>query len=96
MSTLHTISRSPASGLFDSCVAIARPGDGLLFVEDGAYYSVTAASIDNLQQGISVFVLKEDVLARGLQDKIIEHIEVIDYDKFVELCCEFDKVVSWF
>lgn len=96
MSTLHTISRSPVSGLLESCASVARPGDGLLFIEDGTYYCSNAGAIENLAANNSVFVLREDLLARGLLDNTSENAEIVDYDKFVELCCEFDKVVSWF
>lgn len=96
MSTLHTVNSSPASSLLASCASVVRQGDGVLFIEDGIYHCVNAALLKNIPKGVALFVLKEDMLARGVLENKTESVELVDYDRFVELCCDFDKIVSWF
>ena len=42
-----------------------------------------------------VFALQEDLNARGVQSKVIDGIEQVDYAGFVKLVTEHDKVQSW-
>jgi tRNA 2-thiouridine synthesizing protein B len=45
---------------------------------------------------VSVYVLGEDLHARGLtDDKVIDGITVVDYKGFVDLTAKNDKVQSW-
>ena len=96
MSCLHTINGTPASGLFASCATLLQPGDAVLFIEDGTYYCSVPAALPKLQEGIELYVLREDMIARGTLDQKLDLVELASYSKFVELCCEFDKVISWF
>ncbi len=55
-----------------------------------------AETIKNATGRLSVYVLGPDLDARGLpKDRIIDGIEVVDYDRFVALTCEHDSVQSW-
>jgi len=40
--------------------------------------------------------LREDMIARGTLGQKVDLVELASYSKFVDLCCEFDKVISWF
>ena len=40
--------------------------------------------------------LREDMLARGILARAADTVELIDTARFVKLCCEHDKIVSWF
>lgn len=73
-----------------------NPGDALLFIEDGTYYCSETESASLDFPAIALYVLKEDLLARGTLGRCINNIEVVSYDRFVDLCCEYDKVISWF
>jgi tRNA 2-thiouridine synthesizing protein B len=42
-----------------------------------------------------VYALQEDVNARGMQSKVMDGIEQVDYAGFVNLVTEHDKVESW-
>ena len=96
MTILHTISRPPSSKLLDSCLASAKEEDALLFLEDGVYY-VTHNAIDlRTPQNISLFALREDISARGLDKSVLRKIEIVNYQAFVNLCVRYDKVVNWF
>ena len=96
MSILHTISRSPSSALLASCASLLRKGDGVLFIEDGIYHCTDGASLSAIDSQVKLYALREDLMARGLIDKNTAEAETVNYDGFVQLCCEYDKVVSWF
>ncbi|MCG8413709.1 MAG: sulfurtransferase complex subunit TusB [Pseudomonadales bacterium] len=96
MSTLYTVNRSPATGLLERCQRFAKPGDGILFLEDGTYHGAQESTLSELDSDIAVYCLKEDLAARGLTEKITDRAQPVSYRRFVELCTEFDKVVSWF
>lgn len=96
MSSLHTISKSPESELLQSCLELIGAGDAILFIEDGVYHCSLSKNLQAISESVKVYALREDLLARATLGKSAEQVEAIDTGKFVELCCEYDKVVSWF
>ncbi len=96
MSTLHTISKSPDSGLLNSCSPLLLEGDAVMLLEDGIYYCYQKELDNILPKGITVYCLREDLLARGPVSKNLSDCSSLDYKGFVDLCCEHDKVVNWF
>lgn len=96
MSCLHTISKSPDSGLLSTCASVLKPGDGIFLIEDGIYYCSLASLGDHINADIPVFGLEEDAAARGMTGRSLAIVELVNYDRFVDLCCRYDKIVSWF
>lgn len=102
MSTLHTVNKSPFShSALASCAGICRDGDGLLLIEDGVYGALAsgpcAEQLTRLaDQGVRVFALDPDTSARGLQDKLLDAIELTDYAGFVRLSAEHRCIQSWY
>ncbi|MFT6284185.1 MAG: tRNA 2-thiouridine synthesizing protein B [Arenicella sp.] len=68
--------------------------DGLLLTQDSVYTVMHKTLYSKLTELHSVFVLKEDAEARGVQVKS-EHIQLISYAEFVELSLKYEKVMSW-
>ena len=96
MNILHTISRSPSSALLASCSTLLKEGDGILFIEDGVYHCSDHSLLTTIAAPVQMYALREDLVARGLLDKNTTNTETVDYEGFVQLCCDYDKVVSWF
>jgi len=96
MSTLHTIAKSPDSRLLDSCQPLLSQGDAVLLLEDGVLYASRSDLLDGLSSKRKVYALREDINARGLQDKLSSQVEVISTRRFVQLCCDHKKVINWF
>jgi len=96
MSCLHTINRSPGSNLLKSCLSVINAGDAILFIEDGVYYCSQELNLKGIIETVKIYGLREDMLARASLSKSTERVETIDMTRFVELCCEHDKIVSWF
>ncbi len=96
MSTLHTINKSPDSKLLESCLRVIAEGDALLFFEDGVYHCASIESVNGSGKAPRLYALREDLLARGTLSNVDDRFEPIDTARWVELCCEYDKIVSWF
>ena len=97
---LHIINKSPfEKNSLDSCLRVAREGSTLLFIEDGVYAAlkgtVVADSIQKAMQDHTVCVLEPDLMARGVQDKVMDGVNRVDYGGFVDLVAESERVQSW-
>tara|TARA_B110000858_G_C17810161_1_gene480745 strand:+ start:12999 stop:13289 length:291 start_codon:yes stop_codon:yes gene_type:complete len=96
MTCLHTISQTPDSKLLESCLEVINTGDAILFIEDGVYQGVSLANLQGIEKAVKVYGLREDMLSRATLAKTVDRVEIIDTSRFVELCCEHDKILSWF
>jgi tRNA 2-thiouridine synthesizing protein B len=77
---------------------VAQPGSGLLLIEDGIFAAVKGtASAAGLKQadGVTVYALWPDVEARGMQDRMLDGVKMVDYGGFVDLVAEHATVQSW-
>ncbi len=98
---LHIVNKSPSErNALDSCLRLAKPGHAILLIEDGVYAALknaaAAESITSRGEDFSFYVLGPDVDARGLGDiPLIEGIEVVDYEGFVDLVAEHQTSQSW-
>ncbi|MDH3692433.1 MAG: sulfurtransferase complex subunit TusB [Gammaproteobacteria bacterium] len=98
---LHIINKSPFErNTLDSCLRLAMPGSAILLIEDGVYAVLAkAAHADKIigrMDDFSFYVLGPDIAARGLGDvPMIEGIDVVDYEGFVDMVAEHDATQSW-
>ncbi len=94
---LHTLSHSPWQCDIASLVRNLRAGDDLLLMQDG----VVAGIEDNdfldvlSQKTVSLYVLKEDALARGIAARISTRITSIGYNDFVRLVIKHPSQMAW-
>ncbi len=99
MGMLHTVNKSPYQcNTLESCLNHVGEGDVVLLIEDGVYAAMKggrAADVLSAVQGVKVCVLSADVKARGLEGKLIDGVEVVDYAGFVDLVTETDKTQAW-
>ena len=98
MGILHLVNKSPYDGCnLDTATSIMKDGDALLLIEDGVYGAVKNSKAAALLEGRNkIAVLGPDLAARGIgEDKLIDGISVIDYNGFVDLVADNDKVQSW-
>lgn len=99
MSTLHLLAHSPfTDNRFSSCLQLLAAGDGVLLSGDAVYAlqpgSAALQALQQLAEGIALFALQEDLLARGL-NAWPERVCAIDYPAFVDLCIDYNRVNSW-
>jgi tRNA 2-thiouridine synthesizing protein B len=101
MPTLHTINKSPFDrNSLGSCLRVISDSDTILLIEDGVYAATAGTTFSDAVKAAakshSVYVLGPDFSARGMkEDGIVEGVKVVDYEGFVDLVTENDKVNSW-
>ena len=97
---LHTVNKSPfGNGSLETCLKMAVSGSTVLLIEDGVYAalqgSAASAAVQKAMESVTVAALAPDLEARGIADKVIDGIKLVDYSGFVDLACEHDKVSAW-
>jgi tRNA 2-thiouridine synthesizing protein B len=95
---LYTVNKSPLMfGNLKSMLRIAPDDAPILLYEDGVYAAAKGATSEELiKQALErhpVYALQADLEARALPS-LVEGIQVIDYEGFVELV-EQHHVVPW-
>ncbi|PSW11913.1 sulfurtransferase complex subunit TusB [Photobacterium rosenbergii] len=95
---LHIFTRSPfQSRAFDESAAVISQNDSILLIQD----AVIAATVENSpifsfqDAGVKIYLLAEDLAARGLQDKLKLEVNVIDYKGFVGLTVDCETQMKW-
>ena len=95
---LYTVNKSPLTTQnLETCLAIAPEGEPILLYEDGVYGVMDSGRLSTrIKEALEqhpIYALEADLEARGIQ-RIVEGIQVIDYDGFVGLV-EEHNVVPW-
>ncbi len=96
---LHTVNKPAPHQALELCLRFVAEDDIVLLLEDGVYNAMAASTAAMQLQDATVnriVALQPDIIARGLEGKQTATVELIDYQAFVELCCQCDKVQSWF
>lgn len=97
---LHTVNKSPFDkNSLETCLAHAAEGSAILLIEDGVYGALNgsnfAGKMKDAMGKFTLYAMGPDLQARGIADKVLDGVKVIDYAGFVDLACENDKVQSW-
>ena len=101
MAILHTVNKSPfEKNSLDTCLGYALDGSSVLLTEDGVYAAIdgsaVSARVREAMGRVKVHALEPDLRARGIDTgKLIEGVELVGYDGFVDLVTGHDKVQSW-
>ena len=97
---LHIVNKSPLEKTsLDSCLATAQPGAAVLLIEDGVYAATRGnaaeAKMREAMGQLKVYVLKPDMEARGMADRVMDGVTLVDYGGFVDLVTEHPNCQSW-
>ena len=97
---LHIVNKSPLEkSSLDTCLRLARPGSALLLIEDGVYAAARGnaaeAKLRAAAATLKLYALAPDLEARGIRDRAIEGVALVDYAGFVDLVAEHPAVQSW-
>ncbi len=97
---LHTVNKSPFDDkTLETCLKFAKQGSTVLLIEDGVYAAArdtaVAKQVQDAMQRVSVCALKPDVEARGMQNRVMDGVRLVDYGGFVDLVTEHNAVQSW-
>ncbi len=97
---LHTVNKSPTErNTLESCPKHLKKGGAVLLMEDGVYGALKGtASTKLVEQALKnypIYALYPDIEARGVQDRVINGIKLVDYSGFVDLVVEYPTVQAW-
>ena len=97
---LHTVNKSPFDfNTLQTCLRFARQGSAVLLIEDGVYAAVRDTSVSkDVQEAmkqVPIYALKSDLEARGMQNRVMDGVRLVDYEGFVDLVVEHNAVQSW-
>lgn len=94
---LHTLMHSPAHCDLETLLLIAGEGDDLLLLQDGVLAALAGsrALAQLLACKATLWVLAEDVQARGLTEQISTSVQSVDYTGFVTLTIRHPQQMVW-
>ena len=98
---LHTVNKSPfEKNSLKTCLRLALPGSDILLIEDAVYAAMAGTEVSGeVADALSrhkLHALGPDLASRGIDPgSLIEGVEVVDYEGFVDLVANNDKVQSW-
>ncbi|MHB8741655.1 MAG: sulfurtransferase complex subunit TusB [Sulfuricaulis sp.] len=97
---LHTVNKSPTErNSLESCLKHLKKGSAILLIEDGVYGALKGSSttkmVEQTLKNYPIYALYPDIEARGMQDRVIDGIKLVDYSGFVDLVVEYPNVQAW-
>ncbi|MHB8621875.1 MAG: sulfurtransferase complex subunit TusB [Sulfuricaulis sp.] len=97
---LHTVNKSPTDrNSLESCLKHLKKGSAILLIEDGVYGALKGSSttkmVEQTLKNFPIYALYPDIEARGMQDRVIDGIKLVDYSGFVDLVVEYPNVQAW-
>ncbi|ETS31433.1 tRNA 2-thiouridine(34) synthase TusB [Photorhabdus temperata] len=94
---LYTVGRSPYQCDFNVIFNLLASGDDILFIQDGVLAGIDGSCYlpALMNHGVTLYVLKEDIEARGLVGQISDKVQVIDYTDFVNLTVKHHQQFAW-
>jgi tRNA 2-thiouridine synthesizing protein B len=97
---LHTVNKSPTErNSLDSCLKHLKKGAAILLIEDGVYGALkgttTTKMVEQTLKNFPIYALYPDIEARGMQDRVIDGIKLVDYSGFVDLVVEYPNIQAW-
>jgi len=97
---LHIVNKSPFErNSLESCLRLASKGSAVLLTEDGVYGATKGSSVEGKVQAamanVKVYALGPDLQARGMANRVLDGVTVVDYGGFVDLVAEYSNCQSW-
>ena len=57
--------------------------------------TAVAKQVQEALKSVAIYALKPDVEARGMQNRVMDGVRLVDYGGFVDLVVEHNAVQSW-
>ncbi|HWS13535.1 MAG TPA: sulfurtransferase complex subunit TusB [Rhodocyclaceae bacterium] len=97
---LHIVNKSPLEkSTLESCLATAQAGGAVLLIEDGVYGATRGnkaePAVRDAMSRVKVYALRADLEARGMADRVMDGVSLVDYGGFVDLVAEHPNCQSW-
>ncbi|AXF78061.1 sulfurtransferase complex subunit TusB [Erwinia tracheiphila] len=94
---LHLLIHSPFQCDFDALLRVLAKGDDVLLLQDGVLAALEGSEALKklLEKDIGLYVLHEDILARGLSARISLSAGKVSYTDFVALTVKHSQQITW-
>lgn len=94
---LHLLMHSPWQCDIATMMQLLKKGDDLLLLQDGVIAAIRNNPVLEklLATSAVLYVLNEDVLARGITADISTEVNMIDYHEFVKLTEKHHHQITW-
>jgi tRNA 2-thiouridine synthesizing protein B len=96
---LHIVNKSPLERNTLATALRFAAGGSLLLIEDGVYAATRGnaaeAALQEAMPRLKVYALAPDLQARGMADRVLDGVQAIGYDGFVDLVVEHRNNQSW-
>lgn len=94
---LHTLINSPFKCDFNAMLRLLAEGDEVLLLQDGVLAALEGShALESLRAApISLYVLQDDVIARGLSAQISSSAAAVSYTEFVALTVKQTQQMTW-
>lgn len=76
---------------YQDCLTAMSNDDELILIED----AVQLAPSITVETPYPIYALSDDLIARGIADKVPAQIQTINYDEFVDLTLKHETTLSW-
>jgi len=92
MACLHQINATQKLPL---CLRLLTAGDRLLLTETAVSLILDTQALQQLPAGVELLALEDDLLARGLSEKLPSGVKAISDNQWVAATLEAERVCSW-
>lgn len=94
---LHTLRHSPWQSDISELSRMLQAGDDLLLIQDGVNAALDGGRYleSLLNAPITIYVLEDDIRARGLSAQISGSVVRVDYTDFVRLTVKHSAQMAW-
>jgi len=94
---LHTLMTSPFQCDLNAMLRLLAEGDDVLLLQDGVLAALKGCkALESLRLApISLYVLQDDVVARGLSAQISSDAAAVSYTDFVALTVKHPQQMTW-
>ncbi|PHS15286.1 MAG: sulfurtransferase complex subunit TusB [Kangiella sp.] len=94
--TLHLIQKNLSNSEFDlQTNRMTNNGDQLVFMGDCVFNLTILNQSINQLEGLTIYVIDSDFKARALDENLTQQVIIIDFEQFVSLTINADKVITW-
>ncbi len=98
---LNIVNKSPSiSSALSQCLVQLADGDALLFTEDGVLATLDTPGnqewLARCPRNITFYVLRDDLVARGVLERALPEFQQVDYGEWVDLVAQYPLNQSWF
>lgn len=94
---LHTLMKSPFETNISLIISMLKKSDDFLALQDGVLIALQGNIFlkSIIMSSVKLYLIKEDVYARGIHKKISSEFILISYIHFVSLTLKHKKQMTW-